>query len=303
MQKERKRFLGLLALIVLLIAADIASPAYSQFVDTSLVQHLLRSGLVLTIALVLMQVLHLYIQKSRLRNVARTVIFLGAVIIIFFIFQDEFLAIGISLGIIAAVLTLIFQSVILNLVGWVYITTARIYGEDDRIRIGNIKGDIVDINPMNTKILEVGGEYVNPDLPSGKVYTVPNSMVLNESVANYTRYFPYVWIDIPFDLTYETDFPFVVEKVEKIVMDYLGPEIDEIEEKYHEFMNRFYAVGADFVPIAFNYTPQGSFVNFRVTFPLNPRLQSKVTTEVTQQILDMFNKYPGKVRFPVGRHR
>lgn len=303
MQKARKRFIAAIVFIAILIAIDIVISSNGYFVGTPLVLHLVRSALVLSIALLVTQVLHLYVKNSRLRNLARTVIFLGAAFVIFFIFQDELLAIGISLGIVAAVLMLIFQSVILNLVGWVYIISARIYEEDDRIRIGEIKGDVVDINPMNTKIMEIGGEYVNPELASGKVYTLPNSLLLTQSVANYTRYFPYVWVDLPFDLTYETDFPFVIEQIKKIVMDHLKPELKNMEETYDDFLDHFDADGIDFVPVSFNYAAQGSFVNFRVTFPVKPQLQADVTTEVTQKILEMFNKHPQKVRFPLGRNR
>jgi len=188
-------------------------------------------------------------------------------------------------------------------VGWVYITLGRVYREGDRIRVGNFKGDVVDINPMRTKIFEIGGEFTASDLPSGRVITLPNSLLLSEPVSNFTKDVPYVWVDVPFDLTYETDFPFVKAEVEKIIHDRLKDKLETIRERYEKAVKTYHITDEPFIDINFNLIPAGSWIEFRVTFPVDPKEQYVIVTEITEDILQMFNKYPDKVRFPVGRSR
>ena len=270
---------------------------------TATTAHLANSAVVIIGGLVLGYVANKLVPDAAIRKIIHYLIFAGGAIAVFFIFQENFVAVGISLGIIAVAFTLIFQSPILNLVGWVYITIGRVYREGDRIRVGNFKGDVVDINPMRTKIFEIGGEFTASDLPSGRVITLPNSLLLSEPVSNFTKDVPYVWVDVPFDLTYETDFAFVKSEVEKIIRDRLKDKLETIREKYEKAVKTYHIKDEPFIDVNFNLIPSGSWIEFRVTFPIDPKEQYIVMTEITEDILKMFNEHPDKVRFPMGRSR
>jgi small-conductance mechanosensitive channel len=267
------------------------------------VTNLINSIIVIIVGLFLSYLSKRFFKDVTIRKIVNYIIFIGAAVTIFFIFQENLVAIGISLGIIAVAFTLIFQSPILNLVGWIYITMGRVYSEGDRIRVGNYKGDVVDINPMRTKIFEIGGEFTTSDLPSGRVITLPNSLLLSEPVSNFTKDVPYVWVDIPFDLTYETDFEFVKTEIGKIIRKRLEGQIETIKEKYEKAIKMYHIKEEPFIDVSFNLTPAGSWIEFRVTFPVNPKEQHIITTEITEEIIQMFNKYSDKVRFPMGRSR
>ena len=267
------------------------------------VSNLINSVIVVIVGLFLIYLSKRIFKDLTLRKIVNYMIFIGAAITIFFIFQENLVAVGISLGIIAVAFTLIFQSPILNLVGWIYITMGRVYSEGDRIRVGNYKGDVVDINPMRTKIFEIGGEFTTSDLPSGRIITLPNSLLLSEPVSNFTKDVPYVWVDIPFDLTYETDFEFVKTEIGKIIRNRLEDQLETIQDKYEKAVKTYHIKEEPFIDVSFNLTPRGSWIEFRVTFPVDPKEQHIITTEITEKIIEMFNKYPDKVRFPIGRSR
>ena len=156
---------------------------------------------------------------------------------------------------------------------------------------------------MRTKIFEIGGEYTASDLPSGRIITLPNSLLLSEPVSNFTKDVPYVWVDIPFDLTYETDFEFVKLQVEKIIRNRLKGKLETIRERYEKAIKTYRVKDEPFIDINFNLIPSGSWIEFRVTFPVDPKEQTIITTEITEDILRVFNKHPNKVRFPKGRSR
>ncbi len=287
------------ALFCLLLVIRIIGPLQNFVEWNQIIRFFVNSAVVLGGAFIVMELIKKVVKEYSLIKISRSIILMGSAIIIFFIFQDQIIAAGISLGILAGVLVFIFQAPILNFVGWVYLTTGSIYKEGDRIRIGDIKGDVMGINLIRTKVKEVGGEYVEADLPSGRIFTFPNSILLSEAVSNYTKGFPYIWVDIPFQLTYESDFGFVMEKVEKIVLKNLEEDRENMIEKY----NRSFQEDISKDLVNFNLNPQQSWVNLRVTFPLKPKQQSYVTTKVTQEILDFFNENSDKVKFPIGRNR
>lgn len=299
----KKSILFALFLIIVLVVFQFVGLLDYVFNWASTILNLVNSIIVIVIGFVLALIVSKIVKEIAIRRILYYLIIAGIGITIFFIFQENFVAVGISLGIIAVAFTLIFQNPILNLVGWVYVSTARVFREGDRIRIGNYKGDVVDINPMRTKIFEIGGEFTVSDLPSGRVITIPNSLLLTEPVSNFTKDVPYVWVDVPFDLTYETNFDFVKNEIEKIIRKRLGNQLEVIKEKYEKAIKTYHIKEEPFIDISFNLIPTGSWIEFRVTFPVDPIEQHKITTEITELILKLFNKFPEQVRFPIGRSR
>lgn len=242
------------------------------------------------------------IQDERTRKTIQNVFLVIAAIMLFFVYQNQLTTVFIGLGILAAAGTLIFQAPLMSIVAWIYLTTTNVYRKGDRIRIGDVKGEVLSINPIRTEILEIGGEYVANDLTSGRVSTFPNSLILTQTVSNYTTEYPYLWVDIPFQLTYETDFAFVKKTMEQVARKHIKEHLEDMERQYGKFMREHKAKG-EFNPIAFNINPIQSWIEIRITFPLPPKQQTNITSNVTEELLKIFNKHPNKVRFPKGRNR
>jgi small-conductance mechanosensitive channel len=292
-----------LVVILILLIAKVAGPV-QYFIDWNVtLQYAVDSALIITVALAFLGLLNRYVMDYALRKLLRYIILIFVIVIIYFTLQDRIIAVSISLGILTAVLVFIFQTPLLSLIGWVYLMTGRVYKVGDRISIGNIKGDVIHINPIRTKVLEVGGDYVLADLPSGRVFTFPNAQLLSEPVSNYTMYLPYIWVAIPFHLTYETDFRFVMRETEKIILKHLEDEEKYMKKEYKKLLEKYNIVGRKTDLVNFNIKPFQSWIEFRAIFPLDPKKQSLIITSVTQEILKMFNKYPSKIRFPRGRSR
>jgi len=67
----------------------------------------------------------------------------------------------------------------------VYITVKQPYGVGDRVRIDDAKGDVIGVDFLVTTLWEINGELVTTNQPSGRVVTVPNSVVLSSNVVNF----------------------------------------------------------------------------------------------------------------------
>ncbi|MBD3318921.1 mechanosensitive ion channel [Candidatus Woesearchaeota archaeon] len=272
--------------IVLLLAGAVRLVAPLQNVVSwnAAATRILNSLLVFIFAVFMYQVFSYYVKSYSARRVVLYLLSLGAAVSIFFTFQGQIIALSISVGILAIAFTFIFQAPMLNLAAWIYIIVGNLFREGDRIKIGELKGDVIDTSIMSTRLLEVSGEYVVADAPSGRVINIPNSLFLSQPIVNYTREFPYVWVDVPIHVTYETD----VAAAEKIITGVITRRMKElfpvIEKAFARFVRRHRASSA-FVPINFNVIPKGFWMELRVTFPVPPKEQATITTQVTEEIL------------------
>jgi small-conductance mechanosensitive channel len=282
--------------IIVLITLRLIGPVQSLVAWTATFEHLVYSAIVIMFALLFVAKTNEIVKAKSVRHVIKTIVIVFVAVFIYTIFQEKIIAATISLGILTAVLIYIFQTPLLSFIGWIYLRIGRVYQIGDRISIGSIKGDVISINPIRTNVLEVGGEYIKADLPSGRLFTFPNSLLLSEPVSNYTKYLSRIWVAVPFHLTYETDFDFAKKKIRIIVMKMLKKEIEDIKKHLKN-------IGGGKELVQFHIRPYQSWVELQVIFPVDPHKQSATLTSVTEDTLKMFNNYPKKIQFPIGRNR
>lgn len=108
------------------------------------------------------------------------------------------------LSFISAGLTIAIREVILNLFAGIYIKTSKPFKIEDRISIDGIKGDVVLLNVLSFKMLEVG-DRINGEQSSGLIINVPNSFVFSKSLKNYNTAFKYIWDEITIKLNIDCD--------------------------------------------------------------------------------------------------
>lgn len=144
-----------------------------------------------------------------------------AVLSIFFENVGSFIT---AIGLIGAGLAIALQHPILNLIGWLIILFNKPFSVGERIEIErtdmDIKGDVVDITPFYTKIRKL----TKNDEKTGKVTNVPNSLLILNSVTNYSRGTGFLWDRLYFDFTKDSD----IKKVKKIILE----KTEEILSKY-----------------------------------------------------------------------
>lgn len=120
-----------------------------------------------------------------------------------------------SLGLIGLGLSFALQKPVLNMVGWFTIVTKDIYSEGDRISVGIIRGDVKEIQVMNTILY---GLLENSDIRNQKLVTIPNELVLTTNVENYTKNSNYILEELTISITYESDYKKAMELLENIIL-------------------------------------------------------------------------------------
>jgi small-conductance mechanosensitive channel len=98
----------------------------------------------------------------------------------------------VTLGVAGAGIAFALQEVIASFAGWFAIALSGFFRTGDRVQLGGIRGDVIDIGVLRTTLMELG-EWVSGDLYSGRVVRIANSFVFKEPVFNYSADFPFLW--------------------------------------------------------------------------------------------------------------
>lgn len=144
--------------------------------------------------------------------------------------------ISVILGFATAGIAFAMQEVIGALFGWVNILAGRIYTVGDRIEIGGVRGDVMDISPLRTKVLEIGSEptgdgsqttWVTARQPTGRVVTVSNRKTFTEPVFNYSAHLEWIWEELTFAVPQGADW----EAAETILLEEIRGHAPELRAR------------------------------------------------------------------------
>lgn len=120
-----------------------------------------------------------------------------------------------ALGLVTAGLAFALQRVITATAGYLVILRGKTFNVGDRIVMGGVRGDVIALTFMQTKIMEMGqppsvdsaapAMWVHSRQFTGRIVTVSNDKIFDEPVYNYTYHFPFVWEEIRLPVSYRDD--------------------------------------------------------------------------------------------------
>ena len=238
------------------------------------------------------------------RTVLRLAFGLAALLGILGALTEQWVGVLFSLGVVGFAVTFALQQPLFSLIGWFYVTVKRPYAVGDRIAIEGTKGDVVDVDFFVTTLWEIDGELVASNQPSGRIVTLPNSVVLSAHVHNYSwQGFPFVWNEISIQVAYETDLQFATDLLQSEADDMLGDEMAERVERYRQRLSETPVELEVRERPTVNVRQQESWVELRLRYLVHPRRGQRVKNELYERVLEAFNDHPDRVKFPVSRNR
>lgn len=221
-----------------------------------------------------------------------TVIFV-LIVAISFLFQNLYTA-AVSFGLISLVVGFALQAPITSFIAWLYIVFRRPYQVGDRIEIGTFKGDVVEINYLDTIILECSGGYLENDRSSGRVIHFPNSVILRSEVINYSGPFiPFIWNETPLQIAYTSDLQFVEECLVRAA-------VRDFKEKYPQYdLEKM----PEWTPAVYFRVNTYAWLEAVVSYPVEPEDTTGRRNRILRYALPLLNEHPEKVKFPEGTLR
>ncbi len=166
-----------------------------------------------------------YVPSNDLRYQARKVVtffgYLLAIFVLSIIFSDKLSSLTVAFGVAGAGIAFALQEVIASIAGWVAVSFGRFYRTGDRVQLGGIIGDVIDIGFVRTTLMECGA-WVKGDLYTGRIVRVANSFIFKEPVFNYSGDFPFVWDEITMPVRYGSDYGLARKIFEEVLTEVTG---------------------------------------------------------------------------------
>ncbi|EIA07214.1 mechanosensitive ion channel family protein [Flavobacterium frigoris] len=152
--------------------------------------------------------------RYKAKKISTFVGYLATVIFLGIIFTEKLGGLTVALGVAGAGIAFALQEVIASFAGWLAIMFGGFYNSGDRVQLGGIKGDVMDIGVLRTTIMETG-QWVDGDLYNGRIVLIANSYVFKEPVFNYSGDFPFLWDEIKIPIQYGSNY----EKAQEIILN------------------------------------------------------------------------------------
>lgn len=206
-----------------------------------------------------------YRRRYTFRKTNSFVFLLLVLIILIAIWIENTQAILVAYGLLAAGIAIALQDLFKGFSGGLLILLNNLYRVGERIQIGEVNGDVMDIDILYTTLMETRG-WVQGDQATGRIVLVPNASVLSNAVKNYTKDHNFIWEEIVVPVTFDSNWEALIGPLLKYVKDYcadLTPqalrEIEALGEKYYlpkrdvepmiyvSFDDRFIRIGIRFV--------------------------------------------------------
>ena len=123
--------------------------------------------------------------------------FLVLVLGLVFVWAEELRTLAISVVAIAAAIVIATKELILCMSGSFLRATSNSFSIGDRIELEGVRGDVVDLRPLTTTVLEIGPGHRR----TGRAVVFPNSVLMTAPVVNETFTEAYVvhLITVPVD--------------------------------------------------------------------------------------------------------
>jgi small-conductance mechanosensitive channel len=158
----------------------------------------------------------------------------------------------------------------------------------DRIQIGEHRGDVVDLRIFQFSLLEIGN-WVDADQSTGRIIHIPNSIVFNETLANYNTGFDHIWNEIPVLITFESNWEKAKEILQTIMEQNSSRLSNSAEKEIKEASKKYLIYYSKLTPVVFTDV-KDSGVLLTIRYVCSPKQRRKTSREIWEAILKAFSK-------------
>jgi small-conductance mechanosensitive channel len=272
-----------------------------KLLDDAIVIKLIEvtSGIIIVgiIFRILSQVLPRQVQDSDLRyRIRKAITFVGYAImalLIVLIFSDSLGKLTVIFGVIGAGVAFALQEVIGSFAGWVAISFGQFYKPGDRVLLGGIMGDVIDISILRTTLMECG-TWVKADLYNGRIVRIANSFVFKEPVFNYSADFPFVWDEITVPVKYGSDRSLTREILQQVANEVVGEYMPQAQVQWQHMVHKYLIEDARIEP-AVTLAANDNWLEFTLRYVVDYKQRRGKKDVIFSRILDEFDNTNGSI--------
>ena len=253
---------------------------------------------VFTLVRLLQRSVSRYVQDVDTRYRARKIVmFLGyatAAVVVTTVYSDRLGGFTVAFGVAGAGIAFALQEVIASVAGWAAISVGGFFSPGDRVQLGGIKGDVIDVSILRTTLMEVG-EWVAADLYTGRIVRVANSSVFKEPVFNYSGDFPFLWDEITLPIRYGSDWVLARAMLHRLVDEVLAGYAAQVKESWLKMVRQYRVEEANVEPMV-TLRATDNWIEFTVRYVVDYRKRRWMRDHLFTRILEEIDKSDNKIR-------
>lgn len=188
----------------------------------------------------------------------------------------------------SAAITLAAREIIYNYFSGIYIKIVKPIKIEDRIKLNDYLGDVININNLNFEILEVNE---NTKQSTGKIIHIPNSLIFSSPLINYNKGFKYVWDELTISIDINND----IESAKNLLLKLISTnsiikeipkkmkkEVEKSKKEYRIYYNNY-------APIIYTKIEENKCL-LTARFLIHPKKQRTVESELYSNIIKIFKQ-------------
>lgn len=258
------------------------------------------AGLLIVVALVGFFKKHLsrYIadpdSRYRARKFVSFLAYFLYIIVLLIVFSSRLSGLTVAFGVVGAGIAFALQEVIASVAGWIAISLGNFYKTGDRIQLGGITGDVIDIGILRTTLMECR-QWVSSDLYNGRIVRVANSFVFKEPVFNYSGDFPFLWDEITVPVKHGCDYRLAREIFKRTADEVAGEFVPYARESWSE-MVRTYRIEDAAIEPAVTLIVNDNWLEFTIRYAVDYKKRRATKDLLFTRILEDIEKTNGGVQ-------
>ncbi len=227
--------------------------------------------------------------KYRVRKAVNLIGYLLVAVILLLVYGDKLGNVGVALGVAGAGVTFALQEVIVSFAGWLSIVLSGTPSVGQRVKIGDAKGDIIDIGVMRTTIMEMG-DWAGGDGYNGRILTLANSFVFKESIHNYSAEYPFLWDEINVPIRTESDYKKAREVFTEVLNEVCKDYAVTSEKEWQRLANKFRVDQANVRP-SVTLSFDENWITFNLRYIVDYKSRGITKDRIYTALLDEIAKY------------
>lgn len=232
--------------------------------------------------------------RYRTRKLVTFIGYIAAAGVLATVFSERLTGLTVAFGVAGAGIAFALQEIIASVAGWVAISFGGFYRTGDRVQLGGIRGDVIDIGVLRTTLMEVG-EWVKGDLYNGRIVRVANSFVFKEPVFNYSGDFPFLWDEITFPVKYGSDWKFAREVLQRVAEEVMGDFARRSGESWKTVVKKYLIEDARVEPMI-TLRADENWVEFTVRYIVDYKQRRTAKDLLFTRILEEVEASDGRIQ-------
>ncbi|AQS50202.1 hypothetical protein BMG03_19405 (plasmid) [Thioclava nitratireducens] len=207
----------------------------------------------------------------------------------------------VSVGVFGAAAAFALQHVLASGVAFIQIIARRVYRTGDRVKIGGVIGDVIQINAFLTTMMEVRGDWVNGDQYTGRVVRVPNAAIYQEPVFNYSADYEFLWDELKVPVKYGSDLKLAVKILMDAVASLVADATEAMKSEWQTLKEDYAIEDASLEPQVF-LVANDNWLEYSIRYLVPYKQRRSTKSNLCEAIIAAFDEHPDKVGIASGTY-